>query len=384
MGPQGVWILHEATSYLGGSAGEADVSDGGMFMVATIAVFNHKGGVSKTTTTFNLGWALAKQGKRVILVDADAQCNLTLYAMGYSKYEEFVESNPTQNINHALAPAYKSQPRYIAPFATVAVEGNAKLSIIPGHLDFTENEVQLGMSLQLSDSLGAIANLPGAFAHLVRVTAEEQKADIVLVDMNPSLSSLNQNILMSCTHFLVPTSPDFFSVSAITSLARVVPSWEGWARRARPRLQDAIYPLPLVTPKFLGYTINDFNLSSGQAQGSFRVIMSRISEEVVKRLVPALGSADMLLDFDTYASAYEQMRSRSENGNISYDNPYCLAEISNFNKLIALSNEKSIPVFELRDQDVAFHEGQVRTLKWFRFLYSELARRVIVLVKPSV
>jgi len=353
-------------------------------MVATIAVFNHKGGVSKTTTTFNLGWALAKQGKQVILVDADAQCNLTLYAMGYTKYEEFVESNPERNINHALAPAYKSQPKYIDPFATVAVEGNSRLSIIPGHLDFTENEVQLGMSLQLSDSLGAIANLPGAFSHLIKVTAEKQGASIVLVDMNPSLSSLNQNILMSCTHFLVPTSPDFFSVSAVTSLARVIPSWESWARRARPRLQDATYPLPLVTPKFIGYTINDFNLTRGQAQASFGVIMKRISEEVERRLVPALGKVDMLLDHDTYALAYEKMRAESENGNISYDNHYCLAMISNFNKLIALSNEKSIPVFELRDEDVAFHEGQVRTLRWFRFLYGALARRVILLVKPSV
>ena len=46
-----------------------------------IAIFNHKGGVAKTTTTFNLGSAIARQGKKVLLVDTDSQCNLTLYSM---------------------------------------------------------------------------------------------------------------------------------------------------------------------------------------------------------------------------------------------------------------------------------------------------------------
>lgn len=51
-------------------------------MAQKIALFNHKGGVSKTTTTFNLGWMLASKGKRVILVDTDPQCNLTGMALG--------------------------------------------------------------------------------------------------------------------------------------------------------------------------------------------------------------------------------------------------------------------------------------------------------------
>ena len=51
-------------------------------MVKKIVFFNHKGGVSKTTSTFNIGWKLAEMGHRVLLVDADPQCNLTSVFLG--------------------------------------------------------------------------------------------------------------------------------------------------------------------------------------------------------------------------------------------------------------------------------------------------------------
>ncbi len=57
-------------------------------MAIKIALFNHKGGVSKTTTTFNLGWMLASKGKKVILVDTDPQCNLTGMVLGFSRKQE--------------------------------------------------------------------------------------------------------------------------------------------------------------------------------------------------------------------------------------------------------------------------------------------------------
>ena len=54
-----------------------------------ISLFNHKGGVSKTTTTFNMGWMLANLGYKVLIVDADPQCNLTALALGYSTTDDF-------------------------------------------------------------------------------------------------------------------------------------------------------------------------------------------------------------------------------------------------------------------------------------------------------
>jgi len=54
-----------------------------MTMAKIINFFNHKGGVSKTTTVFNLSWMLASMGKRVVIADFDPQCNLTGMVLGY-------------------------------------------------------------------------------------------------------------------------------------------------------------------------------------------------------------------------------------------------------------------------------------------------------------
>lgn len=340
-----------------------------------IAIFNHKGGVAKTTTTFNLGCALAREGKKVLLVDTDSQCNLTLYSMGYSQYETYCEQGNPNNIYGCLLPAYKSQPRLIEAADCYKVEEN--LFLLPGNLDFTENEVQLGIAMQLSNALGSMENLPGAINYLIERTAEKYQVDYVLFDMNPSLSAINQDVLISADYFLVPTSPDFFSIMAIRSLARVLPSWERWAKEARKSFAEASYTLPCGTPKFLGYTINDFNLSHGAPQKSFQSFMDRISEEIVDTLIPSLKNAGMLIENDEYEKAYVTMENKFENNNVNYRDCYCLAQISNFNKLIAISNEQSIPVFDITLDNAT--SGQERTLKWFKRLYKALAERVMEL-----
>ena len=348
-------------------------------MLKKIGVFNHKGGVSKTTTSFHLGWALAKKGKKVILVDADSQCNLTLYALGYKAYEDFYESGNSNNIKDALDPAYKSQPRLVEPAECIRIPANENLLLLPGHLDFSENEVQLGVALQLSSAFETMKNLPGAFNYLIAETAKKYDAEFVIIDMNPSLSAINQDFLLSCNFFIIPTSPDFFSVMAVKSLSRVIPRWERWAKKARPLFSDATYPFPQETPKFLGYTINDFNLSKGHAQGAFRKIMDKIANEVVATFIPALEQEHMLIEGIKYKAAYDKMVASSNNDKINYSNHYCLAEISNFYRLGALSNQQSIPVFELHPEDGSPSQG--RTLEWFKFLYDSIANRILELVK---
>lgn len=343
-----------------------------------IAIFNHKGGVGKTTLTFNLGCALAQIGKRVLFVDVDSQCNLTLYAMGHDAYERFCDEEDPNNIYDCLLPVYRSQPKMIEPAICREVKASDNLLLLPGNLNFMENEIQLGISLQLSSSFGALKNLPGALNELVKKTADKYKVDIVLFDMNPSLSAINQDVLMSSDFFIVPTMPDFFSVMSIRSLARVLPAWEKWAKDARKAFSDASYKLHDKTPRFLGYTISDFNLSKGRPQRTFQGFMNRISDEIIGEFAFKLQFCDMLLDEEKYESCYENMRNKVEK--IDYKDHYCLAQFSNYNKLIALSNEQSIPVFDIKLDSSSASSSQIGSIKWFRTLYFAMAERILSLI----
>ncbi len=341
-----------------------------------IAIFNHKGGVSKTTTTFNLGWMLTQLGKKVLLVDADSQCNLSLYSVGNSKYEELLDESYKENIKDALEPAFKAKPKLIEPVNCITSKYNDKLYLLPGHLDLTEYEVSLGVSFQLSNALGTLKNLPGSFNYLIEKTAQKYEIDYVLIDMNPSLSSINQDLFVSSDFFLVPTSPDLFSLMAIKSLSRILPQWERWAISARPIFGDSEYPLPQSTPKFLGYTINDFNLSSGMPSNSFIRIMNRISDGVHNELVPKLEKENLTLPnykYEAAAALNEKLRSQRE------IDKYCLAEISNFNKLIAISNRLSIPIYNINPHKANLGQSQVKTLNWFKLLYKTIAEKIVIL-----
>ncbi len=200
-----------------------------------IAFFNNKGGVSKTTTTFNLGWMLATKGHRVVLVNADPQCNLSGLVLGYKgpkEFETFYEKQPERNIRAGLTPAFESQPKVIEAIECVPVEGNPNLFLLPGHIGLSEYEVGLGMAQQLSAPIPTLQNLPGSLSYLMEKTGKRYDAEYVLIDMNPSLSSINQNLVMTSDFFLVPASPDYFSVMAINSLTRVLPRWRAWSRAA--------------------------------------------------------------------------------------------------------------------------------------------------------
>jgi cellulose biosynthesis protein BcsQ len=309
-------------------------------MAQKIAFFNHKGGVSKTTTTFNLGWMLASKGKRVILVDTDPQCNLTGMALGESTEddEERIANiyNTHSNIKTGLAPAFESQPRAIEAVDCIQVNNQEGLFLLPGHVGFAEYEVTLGIVQELSGSVQALKNLPGSISDLLDKTARKFNADYLLIDMSPSLGAINQNLLMTSDFFIVPTTADFFSVMAIDSLASVLPKWYAWAKAASSMkiLKDATYPFPEVTLKFLGTIIQNYRIIRGKETAAFENWIQKIEEDVSSKLIPAFQAMGIMLPERVYAE-------------YGIGDSFCLTKISNFNSLIALSQEHQTPIYAL-------------------------------------
>ena len=158
-------------------------------MPIVIAVANQKGGVGKTTTTANLGAALARQGRQVLLIDMDPQGNLTS-AVGISKQTE-----------HTVAEALLDY-RMALPMVQVG-EGVGCLDVTPATLSLASAEAalmnKLGREQRLRDQLDR-----HAAGH-----------DVVVIDTPPSLGLLTINALVSADYVLVPTEARFFSLQGL-------------------------------------------------------------------------------------------------------------------------------------------------------------------------
>ncbi len=345
-------------------------------MVQKIALFNHKGGVSKTTTTFNLGWMLAEKGKKVILADTDPQCNLTGMALGEGteEGEERIEQiyQTQSNIKTGLAPAFESQPKAIEAINCLPIEGRDGLFLLPGNVGLAEYEVTLGIAQELSGSIQTLKNLPGSINYLFERTAEKFEADYILIDMSPSLGSINQNLLMISDFFIVPTTADFFSVMAIDSLSKVLPKWYRWAKSASdlPILRDADYPFPDVTLRFLGTIIQNYRIKNGKETKAFEKWIKRIEETVSCKLVPTLQRNNMTLSQD--ADQYQEIQ-----------DTFTLQKIPDFNSLIALSQEYQTPVYALTKEQVnltgSLLQQNQNKQEEFKEIFSNLADKVIAL-----
>ncbi len=294
-----------------------------------IALFNHKGGVSKTTSVYHLGWMLTNLGKKVLLVDGDSQCNLSIITMGEEGFEAHLEATPDNTLKELLKPAFKGQPKLLEALDAIQIKGNDNLFLIPGSFDLTEYDVALGMSFGFNDSIGTLANLPGSFNYLIRKYEEKYSIDYTIIDLNPSLSAINQTLLLTSDYFIVPTACDYFSRLAIKSLKTILPAWENWAKTARKVLQDASYPLKDETPKYLGAIIQRYNIRNGEPTQANQEIIDSIKQEINMFFIPELMKAEMLAespehDFDIL--------------------------IPDFNTLNALYHQYGYPVFEITEQ----------------------------------
>ena len=340
-----------------------------------ISLFNHKGGVSKTTTTFHLGWMLAELGHKVLLVDTDPQCNLTGLVLGEENYQTFYEDHPSRNIYEALRPAFESQPKMLEPVECEPVSGHDNLLLLPGHVNLSEYDVQLGIAQDLSSSIQALKNLPGALYYLINETAKKYDSDYVLIDMNPGLGSINQNLLMISHYFLLPTKPDYFNVMAIDSLVRILPRWIEWAKRFNQIevLQDSVYPFPILNLEFLGYVVQNFRLHRKKASRGFRSFIDQIKEKIFDKLLPALEKYGVRVRI-----------------NSSEEDEFCLGEISDFNSLITVSQNTRTPIFNITEEELKtiVHFGKVAqtdmsTVSHFRKLFELMAKKTVEITENA-
>lgn len=160
-----------------------------------ITVFNNKGGVGKTTLTINLAATLAKLGKRVLLIDIDAQANLST-GLGIDPLDD-VELAGKKDITHLLL-----EPR--TKLANVIYQkrwGDVQLDVVPSHIRLSEMESEL---IQTIDS-----------DRLLVKKLKNHDYDFVFIDPPPSFGKVNSISLMASSGILIPTQLSPYPIRAL-------------------------------------------------------------------------------------------------------------------------------------------------------------------------
>lgn len=309
-------------------------------MAKRLVVFNHKGGVSKTTSVYNIGWKLSRKYK-VLVVDADAQCNLTSLILG-DDFEKYYSDDETRlhNIKDGVAMAFQGKPQPIAAVNCFSPQKAPALFLLAGHANLSEYDASLTFAQTSNNALSTLQNLPGAFSELLRLTEEKYSIDYTIIDLNPSLSATNQNFFLSAHAFLIPTNPDPFSIMAINTLKTTLPRWADWKKIAVSMFSDSAYPLLPGLPKFTGSLIQRFNIRNGRAARPYRDNIEEIKQSLSGGFFDAISASGMVFDQELYGQAL-------------IDSRYCLSEIPDFQGLLPKAHQAEVPVYDLTDEDIA-------------------------------
>lgn len=257
-----------------------------------VSVFNHKGGVGKTTLTVNLAFALTEMDHRVLLVDSDPQCNLTSYLVPpevVDKYLDGSENSDGRTIWSALRPVSEGSGdyRYVEP-----IEPTDNLFLLPGDIQLAQFESDLN-SLWTECQGRKVRGFRGttALSRLVAEAAAKVEADYVFYDSGPNIGPLNRAILLDCHGFVVPMACDSFSLRALKTVGRSLFDWiSDWSLISELAGPDV--PLLRGKPCVLGYVPGQFRTYYGLPAAASSGFLPRIEKEFRSQIVDLLNKLD--------------------------------------------------------------------------------------------
>lgn len=297
----------------------------------TIAFFNNKGGVGKTSLVYHLAWMYADLGFDVVAADLDPQANLTAMFLSEDRLEElWPDGVHPQTIMGAVTPILRG----LGDIADPHIEPiNERLGLIVGDLGLSRFEAKLsGAWSGCLDRIEADFRVISSFHRILVRASEIANADIILIDVGPNLGAINRSAILAANCVAVPLAPDLFSLQGLKNLGPNVREWRNeWRDRLERRPDDPGLSLPMAEMEPIGYIVLQHAVRLDRPVQAYERWMARIPATYRTEVLEEPGSGTPPVVND----------------------PNCLAMLKNYRSLMPLAQDALKPMFFLKAADGA-------------------------------
>ncbi|MEZ4629467.1 MAG: AAA family ATPase [Deinococcales bacterium] len=333
--------------------------------VITLAFFNNKGGVGKTTLVYHLAWMFAELGHRIIMADLDPQANLSSLALPEESLYDLISSEKS-TILQAIRPLIKGIGDIDqAPLKSLLNEhelygslfnDEPQLYLIPGHLELSAYEDRLSDSWTkcLNRDESAFRHV-SAFYRIIQQVAQDYRANICLIDVGPNLGAINRCALIAADAVIIPVAADLFSVIGMRNLGIRLKEWrEQWQQRYHHRPADPSLNLPKQAMAPLGYIV---------------------SQHGIKEKRPVKSYLNWANEFPkTYREFVDPQLEGAIPASVEEDSA-CLGLLKHYHSLAPMAMEAHKPIFLLKPADGAIgahYQAVERAYRDFKDLAEKL------------
>ncbi len=326
----------------------------------TVAFFNNKGGVGKTSLVYHLAWMLSELGHSVLAIDLDPQSNLSSAFLEEEELERLwpVGEHP-QTILGAVQPLIERLGDIKRP---VPVRVKKNLHLVVGDLGLSVFEDRLSEAWKtcLDDNLansGDGFRVMTSFYRILKNACEDKDAEIALIDVGPNVGAMNRAAMVAADYVVIPLGADLFSLQGLRNLGPTLRGWRrGWETR-RDVATNPVSDMPHGLMRPLGYVLLNPSVRSNRPVKSYAKWADRIP--------------------DIY---YSEVLGLSESPAPSRENdPSCLSMMKHYKSLMPMAQDARKPMFALKSSDGAIG-GHAAAVQDCYEQFEDLANKIVSLV----
>jgi len=322
--------------------------------VKTIAFFNNKGGVGKTSLVYHLSWMMSLLGIKTLVADLDPQANATSAFLSEEAIERVWDSGGSSTIYGAIKPLMEG-------IGDISVQTpysiTDRLSLIPGDLALSSVEDELSTTWpKCLDGDVRAFRVTTSFDRIIHESGAKVAADLALIDVGPNLGAINRCSLVAADYVIIPLSADLFAIRGLQNVGPKLRDWrQAWKKRLEAKPANISFDLPQGEMLALGYVVSRYSVFARGPVKAFQRWLNRIP--------------------DTYRAAVDNDFQPPHNLTIDND-PKKLALLKDYRSLMPMAQEAHKPMFLLKPADGAIG-GHQSAVQECRRDFDALARRIL-------